>query len=75
MEPDRDPTDPRRFDPKQRVDELAAILAVGVRRALALRPPPPRPDSSQNGLDVSSETSVHVPVELTQPESAQGVET
>lgn len=66
-----DPTDPRHLTAEQRLDELAAILATGVRRALALRPPP---KSAPTGLDVSPETSVHVPVELTQTESAEGVE-
>jgi hypothetical protein len=66
-----DPADPRRFTREQRLDELAAILAAGVRRALALGPPP---ESTPNGLDVSPETSVHVPVRLTQTESAEGVE-
>ena len=58
-----DPTDPRNLTPEQRLDELAAILATGVRRVLALRispttsplPPPPEqipPESSQNCLEV-----------------------
>jgi hypothetical protein len=32
-----DPTDPRNLTPEQRLDELAAILATGGRRVLALR--------------------------------------
>jgi hypothetical protein len=50
-----DPTDPRQLTPEQRLDELTALLATGVRRLLVLRPA----DSPQNSLDVSSGTSVH----------------
>ena len=52
-----DPTDPRHLTPEQRLDELTALLATGVRRVLALRPP--FPDSPQNSLDVWPEKSVH----------------
>ncbi len=69
-----DPTDPRHLTPEQRIDELAAILATGARRALALRRSLTCPDSEQNRLDVSPQTSVHGPVELTQAESTEGVE-
>ena len=35
VSPDRfDPTDPRHLTPEQRLDELAALLASGVRRLL-----------------------------------------
>ena len=68
-----DPTDPRQLSPQQRFDELAAILAIGARRALALRRVEP-PESEPNGLDVSAEKSVHAPVELTQSQSTKGVE-
>jgi hypothetical protein len=52
-----DPTDPRHLTPEQRIDELAALLAIGVRRLLALRPA--LQDSPPNSLDVSPEKSVH----------------
>ena len=69
-----DPTDPNHLTPGQRLDELAALLATGVRRALALRagmpasgPPQIPPESEQNGLDVLAEKSVHAtrPVNVT----------
>jgi hypothetical protein len=69
-----DPTDPRHLTPEQRLDELTAILATGVRRALSLRAAGTPPESEQIRLDVSPQTSVHVPVQLTQPESREGVE-
>ena len=37
---DDDPTDPQHLTPEQRLDELAALLATGVRRVLALCHPP-----------------------------------
>ena len=69
-----DPTDPRHLTPEQRLDELTALLATGVRRALALRPCSLPAESEQIRLDVSGEQSVHVPVQLTQPENREGVE-
>ena len=65
-----DPTDPRHLTPEQRVDELAAILAAGVRRVLALRagsgtspplPPPEQipPESCQIPLEVSAQSRLH----------------
>ncbi len=59
-----DPTDPRHLTPEQRIDELAAILAIGARRALALalRRSLTCPESDPNRLDVSAEKSVHAPV-------------
>ena len=33
-----DPTDPRNLTPEQRLDELAAILAMGMRRRQGWRP-------------------------------------
>ena len=59
-----DPTDPAYLTPDQRLDELAALLAAGVRRARALRPPslPQIPaESPRNGLDPSAEQSVYGP--------------
>ncbi len=59
-----DPTDPSYLTPDQRLDELAAILAAGVRRARALRPPSlPQntSDSPRNRLDPSPEQSVYAP--------------
>ncbi len=52
-----DPTDPRHLTPEQRLDELTALLATGVRRVLTLRLPPP--ESEQNPLDVCGGKSVH----------------
>ena len=79
-----DPTDPRSLSPRQRLDELTAVLAKGARRILALRAHSPispaagpgraPPESAQNPLDVSRQLSVHVPVRLTQAEKAEGVE-
>ncbi len=57
-----DPTDPRQLTPEQRLDELAATLAAGARRALALRRSLTCPESDPNRLDVSAEKSVHAPV-------------
>lgn len=66
-----DPTDPRHLTPEQRLDELAAILATGVRRALTIRDatatpppaaPPPNPaESPRIRLDVCAESRLHVP--------------
>ena len=53
-----DPTDPANLSPEQRLDELTALLALGVRRVLALRPPPLH-ESPQNPLDVLGETRPH----------------
>jgi hypothetical protein len=63
-----DPTDPKHLTPEQRLDELAAILATGVRLALALREANPDsqqipPESVQNRLDVLPEKSVHAGAE------------
>ena len=69
-----DPTNPRHLTAEQRLDELTAILATAVQRALALRARSIAPESEQIRLDVSPQTSVHVPVELTQPENGEGVE-
>ena len=65
-----DPTDPRHLSPEQRLDELAAILATGVRRVLALRvspatsaalPPTEQipPESCQIPLEVSPQSRLH----------------
>jgi len=65
-----DPTDPRNLSPEQRLDELAAILAIGVRRVLSLRgspatspplPPPEQipPESCQIRLEVSPGSRLH----------------
>ena len=65
-----DPTDPRHLTPDQRFDALAAILATGVRRVLALRvnpvtsplsPPPEQipSESSRIGLEVSPQSRLH----------------
>jgi hypothetical protein len=58
-----DPTDPNRLTPDQRLDELTALLATGMRRLLAKRSSHPvslPADSDQNGLEVSSDLSLHV---------------
>ena len=54
-----DPTDPN-LTPDQRLDELARLLARGIRRLLA-QPSHSPPDSNRNGLDVPREQSVHAP--------------
>ena len=62
-----DPTHPRQLTPQQRLDAVAAILAVAAARALSLRracavaSTGPPEDSSQNGVDVSAEMRLHVP--------------
>jgi hypothetical protein len=62
-----DPTDPRELSPQQRLDAIAAILAVGAGRALPQRGAAPSapagdpPDSSRNEVDVSGEMRLHVP--------------
>jgi hypothetical protein len=62
-------TSARELSPDQRLDELSALLAIGVRRVLALRAGPDLPatqppsltstESGANCLDLSRETSVH----------------
>jgi hypothetical protein len=37
-----DPTDPIHLTPDQRLDEVAALLAMGVRRLTSMRPSPPQ---------------------------------
>jgi hypothetical protein len=54
-----DPTDPANLTPPQRFEELTALLAIGVRRALSLRLPN-LSDSAQNSLDVSGQSRLHV---------------
>ena len=65
-----EPTGPRNFTPEQRLDELAAILATGVRRVLGLRVSPPTspppgpheqipPESCQIRLEVSPQSRLH----------------
>jgi hypothetical protein len=54
-----DPTDPSHLTPDQRLDEVARILATGVRRLLAHRPSPPQ-ESSPNCLEVSADMPLHV---------------
>ena len=53
-----DPTDPLHLTPDQRLEELTALLAVGVRRALALRLPGVQ-ESVQNPLDVVPQSRPH----------------
>ena len=58
-----DPTDPSHLTPDQRRDALAALLATGVRRALALRHSTfkSEADSPPDGLDKPRQQSVHGP--------------
>jgi hypothetical protein len=58
-----DPTDPSHLTPDRRLDALAAILATGVRRALALRRSTlqSEADSPADGLDKPRQQSVHGP--------------
>ena len=58
-----DPTDPAELTEDQRLDEVAALLATGVRRLLAQRASHPvslPSESDQNGLEVSADLSLHV---------------
>ena len=58
-----DPTDSAHLSEDQRLDELTALLATGMRRLLAQRTSHPvslAPESDQNGLDASGELSLHV---------------
>jgi hypothetical protein len=54
-----DPTDPVHLTPDQRLDEVARILATGVRRLLSLRLSTPQ-ESSGNCLEVSPALPLHV---------------
>jgi hypothetical protein len=58
-----DPTDPSHLTPDQRLDALVALLATGVRRALALRRSALKSegDSPPDGLDKPRQQSVHAP--------------
>lgn len=66
-----DPTDPSHLSPEQRLGELTALLAAGLRRAMSMRQPvtpaattpitETPSDSPRSGLDVSAEKSVHGP--------------
>jgi hypothetical protein len=62
-----DPTDPRQLTPQQRLDALAAVLAKGAGRVLALRRSAPSApagvaqESSQSQVDVPPEMRLHVP--------------
>jgi hypothetical protein len=51
-----DPTDPAHLTPDQRLDELAALLAAGVRRLLKVRPQ----EFSRNCLEMSGDLPLHV---------------
>ena len=61
-----DPTDPTHLTEDQRLDEISALLATGMRRLLALgakeipHSPQIPQNSSQNGLDEWGEQNVHV---------------
>ena len=68
-----DPTHPQHLTPEQRLQELVSLLAAGVARALAARPTLTPLEPPRIQLDVSPQTSVHVP-QLTQPERVKGVE-
>jgi hypothetical protein len=54
-----DPTDPALLTEDQRLNEVAALLATGVRRLLALRSSA-KPESPANCLEVSADLSLHV---------------
>jgi hypothetical protein len=54
-----DPTDPSHLTPDQRLDEVAHILATGMRRLLSLRSSPPQ-ESPPNCLEVSGDMPLHV---------------
>ena len=54
-----DPTDPSHLTPDQRLDEVAALLATGVRRLLSL-PRSGLQESPPNCLEVSPALPLHV---------------
>ena len=54
-----DPTDPSDLTPDQRLDEVAQILAIGVRRLLSLRTSRPQ-ESSGGRLEVPPALPLHV---------------
>jgi hypothetical protein len=54
-----DPTAPAHLTPDQRLDEVARILAAGVRRLLSLRSAPPQ-ESPANCLEVPGDLPLHV---------------
>ena len=54
-----DPTDPSHLTPDQRRDEVAHLLAAGVRRLLSLRQSAPQ-ESPANCLEVSGDMPLHV---------------
>ena len=54
-----DPTDPTYLTPDQRLDEVAHILATGVRRLLSVGQCAP-PESAPNCLEVSPALPLHV---------------
>jgi len=54
-----DPTDPAHLSPDQRLDEIAQILATGVRRLLS-QPRSGVQESSGNCLEVSPALPLHV---------------
>ena len=53
------PTDPIHLTPDQRLDEVARILATGLRRVLVLLLPSPQ-ESPGNCLEVSPALPLHV---------------
>jgi hypothetical protein len=55
-----DPTDPTHLTPDQRLDEVAALLATGVRRLLSLRRYPPPKESLPDRLEVPPALPLHV---------------
>jgi hypothetical protein len=54
-----DPTDPAHLTPDRRLDEVAMILATGVRRLLSVRATPVQ-ESPPNCLEVSPALPLHV---------------
>ena len=54
-----DPTDPSHLTPDHRLDEVARILATGVRRLLSVPSAPPQ-ESPANCLEVSGDLPLHV---------------
>jgi hypothetical protein len=54
-----DPTDPLHLTPDQRLDEVARILATGVRRLASMRTSAPQ-ESSPNCLEASPNLPLHV---------------
>ena len=69
--------DPDQMTPQQRLDEIAAILAVGILRirrhpSMARPPEPPDMNSERNSLEVFGQTPLHGADGLTPARANEG---